>query len=1289
MDLYAWVDVFFFLEPPGKRSGGFVEHERDEFELFSFKKDSGVEVFVRTGVVGLISVVRHDEMSAVMEFVDDEGRKRKFGGVYLSPTKGMGTVVEWLERLEDCNILVGDFNARHRVWGERCGDIKTNTYGTALLNFIRKYGYGIQEPKCYTFRNCSAIDLCVSDIGTKSELVDKGALEHMGQITRLSMRPVANMNKASVNWRKVDWTKAKEDLKEIAERNGDYEEIIMMVDNLEKKTAFRKGCGWWNKELEKMVKEVKFLRRSADREGWRLARKVLRNRLINERYDYLKRTLEQTKDPEIFKAIKALDGRRVVPAMVKENGDTVYNHEGISDLVADQLKAESPRVWDGGEVDLVVEEEEITKALKDSPTNTACGKDNIRYPFLRFWLKSQPGHMTETLNNLIRIGYDRWNEAHTVLIKKADKERYDSVKSWRMIHLLPTISKVVDRIILRRLEKEVTLSDTQYGSRKRRGCHDCVKQISEFLKFGRFRCTALMTMDVEGGFDNINTELLADILRYRSCDGLLVSWIMRWTTGRKMRLKFNGRTSRVYGVDKGVPQGSPLSPYLFGIYVEEIFKPRFKHRPSVSSLVSSYVDDSAVMVSGESREIVVSKMRELYEDCDRIARLRNMRFAARKVEWMGIGSGEWPDLWLGGEKKDMCKEIRILGYRWDVNGSIKAHVDYWIERAMGVRRRIAGVGRRYGSKGGLGGWEYTRLLQAAYLPTIWYGLEFVDDPKLIKMIDVKINDTIRSLFRVPLKSPINAMREETGIGPTDLQRKCIQRKCYRRSLNRQYGKEYPWFGCVEETWGIGCEDFKVSMRNSDKALQRSPKIVIKGTKDKAREWHEEMVEELSTGKGRNWVYTDGSKKEGKAAIAWTWMTGDGAAEATRNMAVEGRYNIDKIEMMAIASALSEAGDRGVKKCWVFTDSKSAAMAIEKMESEDADSAGLWDIMVPILNRLDEVGIGWIPAHCGILGNEMSDKASKAGLRLKLDWWRNKQWEDYNDGNGMEKDMLRSEWAIWHKEEGHDYYKRNRKTMSHLKTLSRLDCYVLFRLRIGVGKHGGKPCDDEEERFHTLKCDRFKDTRPDGSTIFDDGKIDVWKRWWMKHEYLGMGIPSTMTEQLEERVMFGNPFDHTVTIERNGQIVVEQVAQKPCDGCDKVHTGPCMKRVVDMRGRWFFVGEEEMNCKSCGGGFGGGSTSRPGGYGLKAHLGRNKRSCGRKMEIDYWTDIVKEREGWDVEFRNAIVLKWSKLNRVGKKDCWKCGKVYANSGVLRKHVRCEVDCFEYLEKLMLDNPVGWG
>jgi len=103
-------------------------------------------------------------------------------------------------------------------------------------------------------------------------------------------------------------------------------------------------------------------------------------------------------------------------------------------------------------------------------------------------------------------------------------------------------------------------------------------------------------------------------------------------SAQQMRLKFNGRMSKAYRTNKGVPQGSPISPYLFGVYVEEIFKPRVLHTPTRSCIVSSYVDDGTIVVAGSTQKIVTDLIVELFEDCNRIAKLRNMSFALKKTE---------------------------------------------------------------------------------------------------------------------------------------------------------------------------------------------------------------------------------------------------------------------------------------------------------------------------------------------------------------------------------------------------------------------------------------------------------------------------------------------------------------------------------------------------------------------------------------------------------------------------------------------------------------------------------
>ena len=167
--------------------------------------------------------------------------------------------------------------------------------------------------------------------------------------------------------------------------------------------------------------------------------------------------------------------------------------------------------------------------------------DDIGYPFIRYWLRECP----DSLRRLIDYGLSNdirdWHSAEVVLIPKADKPRYDIVKSWRMIHLLPTISKVGERIVLLRIVQHARLGPTQFGSRRKRGVHDAMAVIFEFLKHNKgFQC-AMMSMDVEGGFDNIDLDLLSDFMTARDCPPSLILWVRRWASCRSVRFRFNGR----------------------------------------------------------------------------------------------------------------------------------------------------------------------------------------------------------------------------------------------------------------------------------------------------------------------------------------------------------------------------------------------------------------------------------------------------------------------------------------------------------------------------------------------------------------------------------------------------------------------------------------------------------------------------------------------------------------------------------------------------------------------------
>ena len=243
--------------------------------------------------------------------------------------------------------------------------------------------------------------------------------------------------------------------------------------------------------------------------------------MLKSRQEFIKETIEKAGDPEIFRPGRQLESRWTLPSMRDSDDRLVCRHSDISDLIAAQLGPGDERLWHPSAI-VMDPASELESAIRRSPTNTGPGLDDIGYPFLRYWWKEKP----ECLKRLIDYGLTNdipdWHSTEVVLIPKADKPGYDIVKSWRMIHLLPTIAKGVERIILLRLAGHVVLSRTQFGSRCKRGVHDAMSVVFEFLRHNEgFKC-AMLSMDVEGGFDNIDIDLLCDFLSARECPASLI-----------------------------------------------------------------------------------------------------------------------------------------------------------------------------------------------------------------------------------------------------------------------------------------------------------------------------------------------------------------------------------------------------------------------------------------------------------------------------------------------------------------------------------------------------------------------------------------------------------------------------------------------------------------------------------------------------------------------------------------------------------------------------------------------
>jgi RNA-directed DNA polymerase len=128
---------------------------------------------------------------------------------------------------------------------------------------------------------------------------------------------------------------------------------------------------------------------------------------------------------------------------------------------------------------------------------------------------------------------------------------------------------VIDRLIQQAIaqvlssELDEGFSDSSFGFRPRRSCHDAIVRSLEYFEAG---FTRVVNLDLEKFFDRVNHDRLMHRLSQITPDRKLLKLIRKYlTTG----ILDGGVTSHRH---EGTPQGSPLSPILSNIVLDEFDK---------------------------------------------------------------------------------------------------------------------------------------------------------------------------------------------------------------------------------------------------------------------------------------------------------------------------------------------------------------------------------------------------------------------------------------------------------------------------------------------------------------------------------------------------------------------------------------------------------------------------------------------------------------------------------------------------------------------------------------------
>jgi RNA-directed DNA polymerase len=203
------------------------------------------------------------------------------------------------------------------------------------------------------------------------------------------------------------------------------------------------------------------------------------------------------------------------------------------------------------------------------------------------------------------------------------------------------IPTVIDRLLQQAISQwlgqfyEPNFSKFSYGFRPKRNAHQAVLQAQAFLNEGKAQ---VIELDLEKFFDKVNHDKLMSLLMGKISDKATLRFIRQYLRSGIME---GGVVSQRA---EGTPQGSPLSPLLSNIILDELDKELTQRRHSFVR----YADDCSIYVrSKKSANRVLRSITKYIEEGLKLKVNKGKSKVSRPVESTLLGfsfyndKGEW------------------------------------------------------------------------------------------------------------------------------------------------------------------------------------------------------------------------------------------------------------------------------------------------------------------------------------------------------------------------------------------------------------------------------------------------------------------------------------------------------------------------------------------------------------------------------------------------------------------------------------------------------------------------
>ena len=439
---------------------------------------------------------------------------------------------------------------------------------------------------------------------------------------------------------------------------------------------------------------------------WRTQRNVVTSMNRRMKNENLKKKvallLENKKDPyryhNILKNITGLRRHDAIPPLV--DGDDI--------LSTDSAKAEAFNAYFCAQADIdladshhehlksylnahpgtrfsmdavEVTSDEILRVINNMDASKACGPDRLPTRLLKMTAAFIVEPLATIFNKSLASGQfpSAWKEATVKPVFKG-KGSPSEISNYRLIILLPCVSKIFEKLLFTRIYEHITsnalLTEKQSGYRPGHNTQLQLIYLSNKLykSLNEGKDFTVVYLDISRYFEKIwHDGLLAKCDKEFGIRGSLLDWLNSYLVGRCQVVQAGSEKSSSMALRAGVPQGSVLGPLLAIMYLNGM------NNQTENSMLF-FADDSSLHASHTPSNSEQTEQ-SLQQDLDAIFMYGKnwaITFNANKIVQQTFSNKKdthAPTLKFGGQPITLTSNHKHLGLSISSDLRFKKHID--------------------------------------------------------------------------------------------------------------------------------------------------------------------------------------------------------------------------------------------------------------------------------------------------------------------------------------------------------------------------------------------------------------------------------------------------------------------------------------------------------------------------------------------------------------------------------------------------------------------------------------